>query len=81
MLPLNTKKAGVADGTRTHDNRNHNPGTYAKNSSTYAQFIKDSTLWEAAPVLEAIGPLLQRLERLGVGEQESQSGVIRADPA
>jgi hypothetical protein len=53
--PLNF---GVADGTRTHDNRNHNPGTYAKKSSTYAQFVEDSTPWEAAPVLEAIGHLL-----------------------
>ena len=28
VLPLNAKKSGVADGTRTHDNRNHNPGLY-----------------------------------------------------
>src|SRR5271167_2298580 len=47
-------------GFRTHDNRNHNPGTCAKNSSTYAQFVEDSTLWQAAPVLEAIGHLLQK---------------------
>jgi hypothetical protein len=50
----------VADGIRTHDNRNHNPGTYAENSSTYEQFIEDSTPWEAAPVLEAAGHLLRK---------------------
>src|ERR1700730_1936103 len=49
---------GVADGIRTHDNRNHNPRTYAENSSTYGQFIEDSTPWEAALVLKAVGHLL-----------------------
>ena len=27
-LSANTSKTGVADGIRTHDNRNHNPGLY-----------------------------------------------------
>src|SRR5437588_5203473 len=49
---------GVADGIRTHDNRNHNPRTYAANSSTYGHFVEDSTPWEAAPVLEVVGHLL-----------------------
>ena len=25
---VNNEKFGVADGARTHDNRNHNPGLY-----------------------------------------------------
>ena len=25
---MNKKRDGVADGARTHDNRNHNPGLY-----------------------------------------------------
>lgn len=27
-LSRDARKAGVADGTRTHDDRNHNPGLY-----------------------------------------------------
>jgi hypothetical protein len=59
----------VADGIRTHDNRNHNPDTYAKNSQTYAQFIEDSTLWEAAPVLELIGHLLWKTSMCFSGDR------------
>ena len=25
---MENQQSGVADGTRTHDNRNHNPGLY-----------------------------------------------------
>ena len=38
----------MADGIRTHDNRNHNPGTYAENSSTYGHFVEDSTVGSRA---------------------------------
>jgi hypothetical protein len=43
-----------------HDNRNHNPATYAKKSGTYGQFVEDGTPWEAAPVLEAVSHLLRK---------------------
>ena len=33
ISPLPQKKSGVRDGTRTHDNRNHNPGLYQLNYS------------------------------------------------
>ena len=31
------EKAGVADGTRTHDNRNHNPGLYQLSYSHHSK--------------------------------------------
>jgi hypothetical protein len=31
------EKAGVADGTRTHDNRNHNPGLYQLSYSHHSR--------------------------------------------
>ena len=62
-------KFAVADGIRTHDDRNHNPDTYAKNSKTYAQFIEDSTLWEAAPMMEVIGHLLWKNSTRSSGDR------------
>ena len=36
-------KVGVADGARTHDNRNHNPGLYQLSYSHH----RDSKTWSA----------------------------------
>ena len=40
---------GVADGARTHDNRNHNPGLYQLSYSHRSLFIIASTDAALAP--------------------------------
>jgi hypothetical protein len=58
-----TKKDGVADGTRTHDNRNHNPGLY---QLSYSHHLKpnDQRLWGCTGVPDrnrTCNPQLRRL--------------------
>jgi hypothetical protein len=44
-----SEASGVADGTRAHDIRNHNPGTFNENSSGYAHFVEDDAPRGVAP--------------------------------
>jgi len=38
---------GVADGTRTHDNRNHNPGLYQLSYSHHWNVMIRAVIWRA----------------------------------
>ena len=46
---------GVADGARTHDNRNHNPGLYQLSYSHHRKEIIAETFLSQAPCASVFG--------------------------
>ena len=59
-------KTGVADGARTHDNRNHNPGLYQLSYSHHKSEIIAETFFSQAPCAAVFG-----LAALGLGTKIS----------
>ena len=71
----------MADGTRTHDNRNHNPGLYQLSYSHHWNFMKNNRFVVRPAGLEPTTPGLEGRCSIRLSYGHSEQPGLRDRPA